>query len=396
MTASSRKKPPEMKFPLTLHRASGQWSKCFTLPDKKRKTVYFGTDPHEALRQYLDERLEWQVGKNPRLSASGNCPARTTVGGICEAYLAAQRTRLAAGEIRPRTLYEQESICERLKSVLGENRVVANLTAGDFEKLKGEIASTNSPRSVSQLVNKSKVPFVYAWEADLLMAPVKFGPTFRGPGLRSIRQQQNARPSLLYEPHQLRHLVEAADPLMKACILLGLNGAYGAADIATLPRDAVQLKKKWLTHERAKTAIQRHCPLWPETVEAIVAALALRPESSTTEFENLAFLSSLGTPLVNTSNQGTRVDTIGRAFRRLLRETNLYRRGVGFYALRHCFRTAADTLSDTRAVNLIMGHVGSSRDMSEHYVHHIEPARLIAVTEHVRQWLYKKAAKRAA
>jgi integrase len=68
----------------------------------------------------------------------------------------------------------------------------------------------------------------------------------------------------------------------------------------------------------------------------------------------------------------------------------LKREGVGFYTLRHVFRTVADAARDPVAVDLIMGHTDSS--MGGRYRERIEDARLRAVADHVRAWLFGRPA----
>src|SRR5262249_7926513 len=71
----------------------------------------------------------------------------------------------------------------------------------------------------------------------------------------------------------------------------------------------------------------------------------------------------------------------------LLKTCGLYREGLGFYALRHVFRTVADEARDPVAIDLIMGHTDPS--MAGHYRERIDDSRLLAVTEHVRLWLFR-------
>jgi integrase len=64
----------------------------------------------------------------------------------------------------------------------------------------------------------------------------------------------------------------------------------------------------------------------------------------------------------------------------------LHRRGFGFYTLRHVFRTIADASRDPAAIDLIMGHADPS--MGAHYRERIDDARLTAVADYVRNWLF--------
>src|SRR5262249_62018014 len=61
----------------------------------------------------------------------------------------------------------------------------------------------------------------------------------------------------------------------------------------------------------------------------------------------------------------------------------------GFYALRHTFRTVADEAKDQPATDFIMGH--EVPHMSAVYRETISDARLRAVVDHVREWLFGEA-----
>jgi integrase len=74
-------------------------------------------------------------------------------------------------------------------------------------------------------------------------------------------------------------------------------------------------------------------------------------------------------------------------FGRLLRRLSINgRKGLGYYTLRHTFRTVADEAKDQPAVDYIMGHVDAS--MAGRYRERIDDSRLQAVTEHVRSWFF--------
>jgi integrase len=62
------------------------------------------------------------------------------------------------------------------------------------------------------------------------------------------------------------------------------------------------------------------------------------------------------------------------------------RKGLGFYTLRHTFRTVADEAKDQPACDFIMGHEGPH--VAAVYRERISDDRLKAVTDHVRKWLF--------
>lgn len=81
-----------------------------------------------------------------------------------------------------------------------------------------------------------------------------------------------------------------------------------------------------------------------------------------------------------------RKDLIGIQFKKLVEALGVQREGVNLYALRHTFETVGGGAKDQVAVDLIMGHTYPS--MAAHYRERIDDARLKAVTDHVRKWLF--------
>ena len=69
-----------------------------------------------------------------------------------------------------------------------------------------------------------------------------------------------------------------------------------------------------------------------------------------------------------------------------MKTLGIHHDGIGFYTLRHVFRTIADAARDPVAIDLIMGHTDPS--MGGHYRERIEDSRLQAVADHVRTWLF--------
>ena len=139
----------------------------------------------------------------------------------------------------------------------------------------------------------------------------------------------------------------------------------------------------WLDRlRRPKNGIARRCPLWPETVKAVRAAVAERPKPRQPDAANHVFLTIEGRPWLC---RGI-ANPVSVAARELMKTAGIHRAGLGFYTMRHTFRTVADAVRDNTATRMIMGHADGSIDAV--YREHIDDSRLQAVTDHVREWLY--------
>src|SRR5262249_2264543 len=140
---------------------------------------------------------------------------------------------------------------------------------------------------------------------------------------------------------------------LKAMILLGINCGFGNSDCGNLPQLAVNLDAAVIDFPRPKTGIPRRCALWPETVQAIREALAARPAAKKEEHAGLAFLTGAG----DSWHPGTTDGPLSRELGKLLRRLGINgRKRLGFYTLRHTFRTVADESKDQPAADFIMGH----------------------------------------
>ncbi|MCA9109818.1 MAG: tyrosine-type recombinase/integrase, partial [Planctomycetaceae bacterium] len=187
----------------------------------------------------------------------------------------------------------------------------------------------------------------------------------------------------------------AADPQLKAMLLLGLNCGFGNTDVASLPQSAVDLVSGWVEFPRPKTGIRRRVPLWPETVAAIRGAIDNRPSPKSRSDAGLCFLTIQGNPWVRTrlkqssdsDDEFVTVNTLQQRFSGVLKMLGINgRRGLGFYTLRHVFETIGGESRDQVAVDAIMGHVDSS--MAGNYRQGISDERLQDVVNKVRGWLF--------
>jgi integrase len=399
-----RPKKPYRDFPLTPH-ASGAWQK------KIRGRIYYfgkwarrvngklerieGDGWEAALAEYQEQRDDLHAGRTPRVRGDG-----LTLADLCNRFLTAKLRKQEAGEIGVRSFADYKTITDLLVSAFGANRLVGDLAADDFEALRAAMVKRWGPVRLANAITRVKSVFKYGTENGLIEKTVRYGSEFKKPDKAVMRKHRAKNGARMLEAEELRALIDGAQvvgetgpefvrptPALRAMILLGLNAGFGNQDCATLPLSAVNLERGWIDSARPKTGIPRRCPLWPETVEALRVAIAERPEPAQYADCELVFLTTRGHAFIR-STEKSHKDRITIQFAELLGMLKLRREGVGFYTLRHVFRTVADAARDPVAIDLIMGHADPS--MGAVYRERIDDSRLEAVVTVVREWLFGK------
>ncbi|HEY2908604.1 MAG TPA: tyrosine-type recombinase/integrase [Gemmataceae bacterium] len=376
------KKPtkPYADFPLFLHK-TGQWAKKI-----RGRMHYFGKDSKAALEKYTAERDDLHAGRTPRLHPDG-----PSVAELANRFLDAKKSLVRSEELSLRTWSDYYGTCEHLVKTLGKTRKVAELGSTDFERLRSKLAKRRGPVSLGNEIQRVRTIFEFAFEDGLIEKPVRFGATFKKPNRKTIRKARHEAGPRMIEADDLRKLLASADQPLNAMILLAVNCGFGQTDISSLPLSAIDLAAGWIDFPRPKTAVGRRCPLWPETVDAIREAVAIGRKAKLPADAGLAFITKYGARFVRTSQRdkdkpAVPIDMIQNEFQKLLTLAGINRRGLGFYALRHTFRTIADGSKDQVAVNSIMGHTDES--MAARYRERIDDGRLREVANVVRNWLF--------
>jgi integrase len=373
-------KKPYPDFPLFPH-ATKRWAKKI-----RGRMCYFGPwdDPEGALRKYLDQKDDLQAGRLPRESGQ-----LFTLGKLCNRILHDKRALVDSSELSIRTWQEYKNACDLLTKHFGPFRAVSDLRPEEFTTLRQQMSERWGLYRLGNSVMFVRSIFKYAFEENHIPAPVRFGSGFKGPSKRAMRLARAAAGPKLFSREEIRRLLKVAEMPLRAMILLGLNAAYGNNDCGRLPLSAVDLERGVVDFARPKTGAPRRCTLWPETVAALRKAIAERPEPLRSEHSGLVFLTSRGYSWAKDVAE----NPISKKFAKLLRELQINgRKNLGFYTLRHVFRTIADETRDQPACDLIMGH--ESGHISAHYRETISDVRLKAITDHVRSWLFPKPAKR--
>jgi integrase len=374
--------------PLFPH-ATGRWAKKI-----RGQLHYFGywsgpdgPNHDAALRSYNEQADALHSGRSPKTEPDGEL----NVKGLCNEFLNAKQAALDSNEIVPKTFGELKATADLLVKRFGKRRLVADLTPADFASLRQHMAKRWGPVRLFNAISRVRCIFKFGYDNGLLAVPVRFGTGFDRPSRKTLRLERARRGPKMFTADEVRRILAAAKPQHKAMILLAVNGGLGNSDLGQLPLDALDLEGGWLNYPRPKTGIGRRIPLWRETVQAIKDYLPHRPTPKTPEAEKLAFVTLYGNPWYKrAAGMGNPLSDV---FRRLLDSLGINGNRC-FYALRHVFETVGGGAKDQVAVNAIMGHADST--MSAVYREHVEDARLVAVVEHVRTWLFGAPAAPAA
>lgn len=249
---------PRPDFPLFPH-ATGRWAKKV-----RGKLHYFGKvaddpDGQKALGQWLDQKDALLAGRTPRVKTEG-----FTVHKLVNRFLEAKRHLVDTHEITERTFAELFATCQRIGDNFGWDRLVVDLAAEDFDRLRRQIAKQWGPLRLGNEIQRVRSLFKFGFEAGVIEQPVRYGATFKKPSRKVLRLERAKKGPRMLEAADLRRVIDKAGVPLKAMILLGLNCGFGNADVASLPTKALDLKGGWVDYPRPKTGVPRRCPSGPK------------------------------------------------------------------------------------------------------------------------------------
>jgi integrase len=302
---------------------------------------------------------------------------------LCNKFLNFKQALVESRELTNRSWKDYKAACDLVVSHFGKGRLLADVGPDDFAALRKKMARKWGPVTLGNVIQRIRVVFKFADDDGMIDRPIRYGQSFKRPSRKTLRLDKARKGAKLFTSEEIHKLMNASPVHLKAMILLGINCGFGNADCGQLPLLAVNLESGWIDFPRPKTGIPRRCPLWPETVQALCKALAKRTEPKDPANNGLVFITKYGLPWAKDATDQTLAKEVGK----LLRSLGINgRTGLGFYTLRHTFRTVADESKDQPAVDFIMGH--EVPHMSAVYRETISGERLKAVTDHVHAWLF--------
>jgi len=363
---------PRADFPLFSH-ACGQWAKKV-----RGKLHYFGPwdDPQSAESRWDRDKHALLRGDDP-----SNIPTDDTIEGLCNSFCESKELQRERGELSKRAFDDYHRIAKHVAAHFGKGRKLDTLRSVDFEKYRNTLSATWSPSTINNHLRLVRVLFKYANDTGATRYPIRYAIGLKQVPRSIVRKHEAKQPSKEFSAEEVHLLLAKGSLSMRAFILLGLNCGYGTMDIARSKLSDFDFEQNWIGEPRGKTGIARGAWLWPETVQAVQAAIEKRFEPHNAEWDDLAFLTRNRRPW---AIDGSTSHPLTQSFHRLKLDAGIKRKGVGHYSLRHTFATVAGDAKDQPAVDYIMGHCDPS--MSAVYREGVDPERVKAVCNHVRSW----------
>lgn len=358
---------PYRDFPLYAHK-SGKW--CVKI---KGKSHYFGTwdDPEGALREFKEVEDDLRAGRV--ITRAGGATVRE----LCNRFLASKEKSVQSGELTQRSWDDYYNACGKIIKAFGKTIKIANLRPSDFEALRASLwegqikkdgtRKKKSPITVANDITRIRVVFKYAEKNRLTPTLIYFGESFEKPNAKAIRKAKLANGKKMFKDTEIRKMLEVASPQMKAMILLGVNCGFGNYDCALLTVEHIKDGKH--DFPRPKTGVERGCPLWPETIEALGSLKWGEKHLFMTKYgKTWEPKSSYDNPISNETNK-------------IMKKAGVYKPRRGFYALRYTFNSIGLRTGKKDAVKYIMGHTPSINDMTANYNQEAPPDRNSAKSE---------------
>ncbi len=346
-------KKPYPEFPLTPHKL-GYWVKVVN--GKQRR---FGTrwcHPDEALEEWMGARRDLLEGREPEPNPDG-----LTLREGLFLFLKAKKKKLDAGEIAPKTYQDYNDECKRIRDAIGPDVPLEALGPRHFQTLRDSF--TGTPLSINNKIGRARVVFKHFYDAELIDRPVRYGVDFERVSAKTLRIDRASKPKKLLTQTQVRMMLKASRPQMRAMIWLGLYAGFGNTDCATVRVE--HFHGEWVEYHRPKTGMARKAWLSKEALGDVQAVMAQAGVCFRTKYGNTWEGSPISAEWKKTAEQhGVK---------------------LGFYALRHTCETIGGRCKDQVAVDFLMGHV--TPGMAAVYREEIDDERVKAVGLAIQAWM---------
>src|SRR5262249_1560984 len=153
------------------------------------------------------------AGRTPRVKSDG-----LTVAELCHQFLTAKYRKLQAKELGLRMSEEYKQTTDLLVAQLGTDRLVDDLAADDFERLRADMAERWGPVRLANTITRAKSVFKYGVDNGLIAKAIRYGSEFRKPNKAVLRRHKAENGEKMLEADDVRRLINRADVQLRAMI----------------------------------------------------------------------------------------------------------------------------------------------------------------------------------
>jgi hypothetical protein len=121
--------------------------------------------------------------------------------------LNAKRESVENGELSQRTWNDYKGAMDLLISEFGKSRLVSDLRPDDFTTLRNRMAKLWGPHRLTKCIQCIRCAFKFAFEADLIDKPVRYGPGFKRPAAKTMRQHRARVGEKLFDAEEVRRML---------------------------------------------------------------------------------------------------------------------------------------------------------------------------------------------
>ena len=280
-------------------------------------------------------------------------PELITLGELVGRYLADSSRDVERREIGARHFAELRQSLEGYRDAVGASRTIAQLI-DDPTPIRAYVDGRRDRYGwcyYNRLMRHANA--LWTWAAapmsEALPAAFKWKGLHASRKVREFRRERREARARgvrrTFDAGEVRALIDAAGPTLRAAILLGYHCAFGNGDVARLPRNAISVYDRptavrvhgrvktipagWalIDFPRPKTELDRFAIVPPHVVAAVRAADAAASAGTMPDVAMLALRSARGTPLQNEVirrdaagvTHATTNDLVGQQFERLVR-----------------------------------------------------------------------------
>lgn len=412
-----RKTPPSQQkpfpdFPLNWHKR-GYWR-----VKKNGKEIRYEADWQASYQRYLKDKEAWEKGELAPSQVSRGHMLQEAI----DLFMDRQLERMDAGEISDVQLAKYRKEMDVLRELVDPQMRLSRFCGDEAPALFARIRDAAIKRGLvvaERHIYYVRKMFDFATKRGL-MPPAYYGENFDKPSASlvarkkiEVEQKHGERAWSIDELRDIVHRAWETNIHLFAQTMLGLNCGFGADDCALLRESMLERDKRLIRAYRGKTFRKRICPLWIETLDAIDASRADRPEPADPQMSDRIFLTKQGLPVARKfvlrdehgrPRQTGRLDSIRLRFERLLDgldeearvvetmskrakisrpKMRYHRFKVGFYTLRAMFRSLAVGCGVDHDLIAVVKGQKFARPVDEYYLRGDLRAELFRVTDHV-------------